>query len=271
MALVFEWYREPIPERRQALMDAAGMADRLDPDNPYGEVIRGWILGSTEDPAQATVRFSRVARRGDLAPGMRAWALRMKAGFEGALGDHAAALSSLEQALESDPVDPSNLLALARTLRDAGRLEESLTRARQGTALAPGNPMSWLRTGIVLNDLERYADAATALRRACDMSRRQEACSLLAMTFLEDGRAGEAAGAAAEATKLTPEIMGQYNLACYEARSGNPQAAIAHLRKALGLGYAHADFLSDPDLDSLRGDPEFETLASEVEKRLAPE
>ncbi|MBV9810417.1 MAG: AraC family ligand binding domain-containing protein [Solirubrobacterales bacterium] len=54
-----------------------------------------------------------------------------------------------------------------------------------------------------------------------------------------------------------------YNLACLEATQGNREAAIAALRRALGLrpevaGWAH----DDEDLESLRDDPEFRSLAA---------
>ena len=49
-----------------------------------------------------------------------------------------------------------------------------------------------------------------------------------------------------------------YNLACYESRTGERVAALAHLREAVGAEPRYAEYAaSDPDLDAVRGDPAF--------------
>src|SRR5690242_11891749 len=54
-----------------------------------------------------------------------------------------------------------------------------------------------------------------------------------------------------------------YNLACSLALVGHKKEALTALRRAVGLGYADfAHMKKDPDLKSLHGDPEFESLAS---------
>ncbi len=44
-----------------------------------------------------------------------------------------------------------------------------------------------------------------------------------------------------------------------------------HLRRAVDLGWAELDVLTNPTLDSLRGDPEFEAIVAEVKKRIGDE
>lgn len=53
-----------------------------------------------------------------------------------------------------------------------------------------------------------------------------------------------------------------YNLACFEARFGDKDAAIEHLRVAAARnrGVVHEYLPHDTDLDSLRGDPRFQEL-----------
>jgi adenylate cyclase len=58
--------------------------------------------------------------------------------------------------------------------------------------------------------------------------------------------------------------QGAYNAACFEAIAGNTDAALMQLRRAVaGGGDEVRDYAkTDPDLDSLRGDPLFrEALA----------
>jgi tetratricopeptide (TPR) repeat protein len=59
-----------------------------------------------------------------------------------------------------------------------------------------------------------------------------------------------------------------YGFACVSALEGDRDRAIVELREAIDLGFANAAIFSDPDLDSLRGDPEFEALVQVVRARL---
>ncbi len=52
------------------------------------------------------------------------------------------------------------------------------------------------------------------------------------------------------------------------ASLGKRGEALDHLRKAVGLGWAERDVLTDTTLDSLRGDPEFEAIVAEVKKQI---
>jgi tetratricopeptide (TPR) repeat protein len=60
----------------------------------------------------------------------------------------------------------------------------------------------------------------------------------------------------------------RYDHACVAALGGDRRAAIESLREAVAVGWANIRILSDHDLDSLRGDPEFERIAEEVRSRI---
>jgi len=49
----------------------------------------------------------------------------------------------------------------------------------------------------------------------------------------------------------------------------DPEQALTHLRRALDLGFYDHQFANHPDLASLHGDPEFESMVSELEERLS--
>ncbi|MGC4114302.1 MAG: tetratricopeptide repeat protein [Myxococcales bacterium] len=60
---------------------------------------------------------------------------------------------------------------------------------------------------------------------------------------------------------------GNYNLACLEAQTGRRESAILHLNLAAAAGWSFYDeTLGDPDLESLRGTPEFEAVLAKVQK-----
>jgi tetratricopeptide (TPR) repeat protein len=58
-----------------------------------------------------------------------------------------------------------------------------------------------------------------------------------------------------------------YDRACIMALQGRRAAALEALREALAVGWANPLIATDGDLDSLRGDPEFEALLNEVRTR----
>ena len=54
------------------------------------------------------------------------------------------------------------------------------------------------------------------------------------------------------------EWQGHYNAACFEADTGNREAAIAHLKRAVELDPQAAEYAAkDDDFDAIRDDPEF--------------
>ena len=58
-----------------------------------------------------------------------------------------------------------------------------------------------------------------------------------------------------------------YNLACIWAKVGEREEAMDKLRQAIDRGFSWGGIADDPDLDSLRGDPEFEAIVDEIEGR----
>jgi quercetin dioxygenase-like cupin family protein len=85
----------------------------------------------------------------------------------------------------------------------------------------------------------------------------------VAFAYLRDGNEQAARAAVEEALAREPDAwQGSYNAACFEARVGNSDAAFEHLRVALARNRREVEphLATDPDLESLRGDPRFAEL-----------
>ena len=99
----------------------------------------------------------------------------------------------------------------------------------------------------------------------------------LATAYLGEGRFEDAEKVLLEALATEQRVRGpsspiarhtRYNLVCVAARAGKRDRALAYLRDAVENGGVPPRMLdhmrTDPDLNTLRGDPEFEELASRL-------
>ncbi|MFQ5701980.1 MAG: protein kinase [Acidobacteriota bacterium] len=265
-ALENAWDADPSAQNRQALEKALDLLARADPDNPYVEKVRVAIQ-TVGHPRESIERYTRLLARDDLTPATRAWILRLRSLPQVDVGDVDAALNSLAQAIALGPADAWSYSVLSRALRKAGRLEEALTYSRHAMALAPMQWRMQQRFGIALGDVGRDEESVEPLRKACELSRAQEACAQVAVALERSGRSEEAGGAAERAASLTASKWGTYNMACYHALAGHRAEALGSLRQARRLGFASTMIAGDPDLASLRGDPEFETIVADIERR----
>ena len=66
---------------------------------------------------------------------------------------------------------------------------------------------------------------------------------------------------------MTEDAVGAYNLACFAALSGDPRRALIRLRHAVALGFPTTLISQDPDLERLRGDPEFQAILAETSQK----
>jgi serine/threonine protein kinase/Flp pilus assembly protein TadD len=82
---------------------------------------------------------------------------------------------------------------------------------------------------------------------------------IYAVNLVQVGKTEEAKSEAAKALELNPnDSLMLYNGACFYARLGEKRKAIDMLKGAILAGHANYEWLKrDPDLDSIRTDPEF--------------
>jgi Flp pilus assembly protein TadD/TolB-like protein len=268
-ATMLAWDAEPSNEDYLAqLKDRMVSLDRVDPSSPYDEVMRGYIYRSSGQPDQARALYSRVLARKDLSSAARAWIIRQRSFTHLASGNAVAARADAEEAVALDPSNALSLVALSKALEAEGRLDEAIAGTSRALVLQPSSWRHFQRLGLVYSRADRLDEAVLSFDRACTLGERQEACANHAVTLQRAGREAEARAAATNAESLSASRWGHYNLACYRALAGDRAAAIRDLRRSLELGFADALITTDSDLESLRGDPEFEAVVDAVEERI---
>ncbi|MFQ5718270.1 MAG: protein kinase [Acidobacteriota bacterium] len=265
-ALESAWDADPSRQNQQALRKGLDLLERADPKHLCAEKVRAEIE-TVGHPRESIDRYTRILDREDLTPAARAWILRRRSIPQADVGDIDAALTDLAQAIALGPADAWSYHGLSRALRQAGRFGEALTYSSQAVSLAPGQWRMQQRLGMALGDLGRDDESVEPLMRACELSRGQEPCALIAVALERSGRPEEAVSAADHASSLTASVWGTYNLACYHALAGHRVAALDFLRQSRSRGFASTRIARDPDLTSLHGDPVFETMVTDIEKQ----
>lgn len=115
----------------------------------------------------------------------------------------------------------------------------------------------------VLKSLDRFADAETHCRRAVLLNPRfAPAYILLGALLKQPGRLDECINACKKAVLLDPDCTAAYyDLACYYSLLAKREQSLAAMEMALCKGFRDFDWvLKDPDLESLRQNPEFKLL-----------
>lgn len=269
-ALMLAW--DAAPSNRtylSRLKERMVSLDRVDPDSPYDEIVRGFIYRSSGQPDEARSVYARVLARTDLSTAARAWILRQRSFAQLASGDAAAAQVDAQQGVALDPVNASGLIALSRALEAVGRLDDAISWTQHALALEPDSWRHFQRLGLVYSRADRLDEALLSFERACRLGERQEACANLAVTLQRAGREAEARAVAIDAESLAASRWGYYNLACFWARAGDKTAAIGFLERSFELGFADALITTDPDLDAIRGDAQFESIVAAIEARIS--
>jgi serine/threonine protein kinase/tetratricopeptide (TPR) repeat protein len=118
-----------------------------------------------------------------------------------------------------------------------------------------------------------YRQALQAVERHFDLN--PDDARAATMRAVASCRLGDRAGGfhwADRALAIDPEDAGvRYNVACLYALEGETDKAITCLEEALRTGFGRPEWIArDPDLESLRGHPRFETLVREGAAALQP-
>ena len=256
---------------RLALEDALRGLDRVDPNNPWSDMARGIFLDQDGRPAEAIERFNRVLARDDLTPAARGLVLGWRAWPLIHTRNTTAALADLEEAVRLDPTNDNSLWVLGVGLRGAGRYAEAAERQRAAVALNPSHRAYQSGLAEALLHLGQWEEAAAHLERECtelpvgNCAAREAA---QAVVLQRAGRAGEAAAAARRAALQPESALGDYALACYRLLLDERSESLRLLEKAVTLGYEDREMKADPNLKALADDPQLQSLASRVVRRM---
>ena len=184
-------------------------------------------------------------------------------------------------------------LALTLILEQRYPEAESLLREALDTQtrlLGDDHPQtlhSMERLGGTLLREGRYSEAEIVLRKRINIKGQVPpkevtwAWNELGVTLMREGRYAEAEKWTRQALEERNSILGPdapdtaesvYNLACIEANTGKPQAALGHLKQAVEHGLPADNLLqieTEPELKSLHGDSRFKELVASAKAQAA--
>ncbi len=163
------------------------------------------------------------------------------------------AIEAYEQAILSEPTNPSNYVALARVQILAGRYEDALENAELGLLRNPDNPLAHAMRAWALDFQGSYLEAEASIKRALDLDPNNAISHAIYSEILIDLGDYEAA---AEQSRLAVELDPSslevrrargyvlYWTSNYELAANEYQAALAINNKIpnlhLMLGYIYA-------------------------------
>ena len=192
-----------------------------------------------------------------------------------ACGNYQESLDFALRSVELDPNYPSAYNTLCNAYQALGRFEEAAEASKRQLQLAENDRAGWFNYLVSLMELGDGARLVAAARDALpvferylrltpdDVIARVSYANILSWAREKEHAISEA--------KILEGMEGLdaralYNLACLYLREEELSSGIQALRKSVEKGFRNLeDFLRDPDLDPLRGEPEFKELMKVLE------
>lgn len=178
----------------------------------------------------------------------------------------------LELALELDPRSYDAAYFYGRALLTQGKWERAVDMFTRGSELRPEDYSTPNFLSQAYQGMGQIDKALAARKHAIELARKHlelnpddsRALVLGATALAAAGEPDSAAEWAGRGLAIDPEDpMTLYNVACVYALSGRPDAALSCLEKAVDNGFGHKEWLEhDTDLETLRADSRFQSLAS---------
>jgi uncharacterized Ntn-hydrolase superfamily protein len=164
-------------------------------------------------------------------------------------------------------------------LESSGSLAERLVTALEAGQGAGGDSRGQQSAAVVVERVGAASEFRDGLDRVCDLRVDDHPAPIaelrrligihLVWEALRRASTHHAPGAYAKGTAILSEALDRhgddavllYDLACFECLSGEPEAGLAHLTRALELDPAlRPGAAPDPDFEALRGDVRFQAL-----------
>jgi serine/threonine protein kinase/tetratricopeptide (TPR) repeat protein len=294
-----------LADRAIAILERAGQGDSLTTSGALS--VKADVYRTMAQVEKAQVADERVLaiRESILGPDHSAvgWTVLQNGLDQFIRGDNVGARTAFERALEIQRAalgPDSNAASMALQLlgevdRREGDLEAARDRLEQALlirerALGKEHPdLVWVLRpyGHTLRDLGEIDEAGQQLRRAVALAERSlgpvhfdVARSVGALGYHEYrlGNYDVARQHFARALEIHRAVFGGHHywvgrlysdLLCMDALLGDRDQAIESFRQMLDTEFLWQGLVDDPDLASLRGDPEFEALMTEYTRRLA--
>lgn len=187
------------------------------------------------------------------------------------LGESLAARGKLDDAkavfeasLKDSPRQPWILVQLSKVLSQQGAHDDAIKRVEEALAIAPNDAVLLMEKAGRYIDAKRYPEAEKSLRAAMEQDSGLASAYLrLGFVYLEQNKldlAGPILQKALFEADLESEARvrgyAHFDLAKLNARRGDKQKAIDHIKKAAAAGFVDKDrYLKDPDLAAVVKDP----------------
>ena len=187
-------------------------------------------------------------------------------------GKFEEAAASVRKAIELDPDDFVAHWTLGRIHFSTGELEQAIPHFQRVIELQPAFYVAYSDYGQTLLGLGRKAAADECAQKVLELMPNyllqnpddSRARMFYAVTLCDVGDRAAAVREGTAAIEASPgDSVMLYNAACLYARLGEARRAVDTLRQAIEAGVRNFAWMkNDPDLDSLRDDPEFQALTS---------
>jgi TolB-like protein/Tfp pilus assembly protein PilF len=174
-------------------------------------------------------------------------------------------VADLEHAARISPNADAVLSAQCEGLSCVGRYREAAECARRAMRLQPGSWYYGLELATCLMRLGAWPEAVPLLDRACREGYPIHCpmhAAARAVTLIGAGDRAAARAQARQADAGPESKSSNYALACYDARAGDREAALARLERFPARGWVEPALATDPNFASLRGDARFERVVS---------
>jgi serine/threonine protein kinase/tetratricopeptide (TPR) repeat protein len=251
-------FRRSIDEDPVCALPYAGLAEALVRKYLYWDGDKSFLIEARENARRSLALNSSCAEA------------HTALGFEYHLGGHVVdAQREYRLAIQLNKQEWLAHRLLGAVLAREGNLREASPLLRRAIALKPTYISTYDHLYSVLRRLDRYQEAievadrgiSAAVQRIETAQDDQDARLHLAILYARIGLRDDALGAVADAQQRAPKDgFTSFHIGIVHALLGDSQEAVAALAAAQGRGFFVKTELNKPELDILRGSPEFEAL-----------
>ena len=167
------------------------------------------------------------------------------------------------QAVQPDLDHISDLMRNADRLQMKGDLQGAIEGYSEILTISPASADVYMKLGSLYYETKQYDKALSTYANARKLTRNDaRLLNNMGSVLLAKGDAAKALGYFTQARRYSADYVEPvYNMACAYARMKNRDAALSSLRQACSMQpEARLWARRDPDLQSLKGDKDFDTI-----------